>query len=95
MQWITREGYAGAMVWSLDLDDFNHVCKSSTERYPLLSAITDILTSQTIAPPTSGSTPTLANMSVTTGNGNYTSSGIIFLMCLSVIANFVSSWYYA
>ncbi|XP_021340962.1 acidic mammalian chitinase-like [Mizuhopecten yessoensis] len=43
MQWLVKEGYGGAMVWSLDLDDFQQTCGSATKS-PLLTAIKDTLT---------------------------------------------------
>ncbi|XP_052231602.1 chitotriosidase-1-like isoform X2 [Dreissena polymorpha] len=45
VQWLMREGYAGAMIWALDLDDFNGVCQSSASKYPLLNTIFTLLTS--------------------------------------------------
>ncbi|CAH1791211.1 unnamed protein product [Owenia fusiformis] len=37
---MRNNGFAGVMVWSVDLDDFDGTkCRSSTESYPLLRAI--------------------------------------------------------
>ncbi|XP_060076675.1 probable endochitinase [Ylistrum balloti] len=41
--WLIQEGYGGAMVWSLPLDDFNQVCGSSSRRFPLVNRIKDEL----------------------------------------------------
>lgn len=43
-KWLIENGFGGAMVWSLALDDFAKVCQSSPRRYPLLSTINDELT---------------------------------------------------
>ncbi|OWF49953.1 Chitotriosidase-1 [Mizuhopecten yessoensis] len=42
-RYIAREGFGGAMVWSLSLDDFNNICKATIKRYPLTSAISQTL----------------------------------------------------
>jgi len=40
LDWLTENGYGGAFVWSLDMDDFLGRCKSSGGvKYPLISAI--------------------------------------------------------
>jgi GH18 family chitinase len=43
-QYVKREGFGGAMVWTLDMDDFNgQFCrknkKSSLTKFPLVSAM--------------------------------------------------------
>ncbi|XP_060077740.1 chitinase-3-like protein 1, partial [Ylistrum balloti] len=42
-RYIAREGFGGSMVWSMSLDDFNHICKSTVKRYPLTSAVSETL----------------------------------------------------
>lgn len=40
-EFIDAEGYGGAMIWALDLDDFNKEC--GCEKYPLLKTINRVL----------------------------------------------------
>ncbi|XP_069125631.1 acidic mammalian chitinase-like [Argopecten irradians] len=41
--WLVQEGFGGAMVWALPLDDFNQVCASSSRKFPLTNRIKDDL----------------------------------------------------
>ncbi|WAR13234.1 CHIA-like protein [Mya arenaria] len=45
VKWLMDNKFGGAMVWSLDLDDFRRTCRTSTERYPLLSTVNRLLAS--------------------------------------------------
>lgn len=52
VKWLKDQGFGGAMIWSLDLDDFRQACKSSDRPYPLLNVIHDLLTSGKVKPTT-------------------------------------------
>ncbi|XP_052068560.1 acidic mammalian chitinase-like [Mytilus californianus] len=41
IEWLVSEGYGGAMVWALPLDDFRQTCSKSSRKYPLLNTIKD------------------------------------------------------
>ncbi|XP_063442499.1 acidic mammalian chitinase-like [Mytilus trossulus] len=41
IEWLVSEGYGGAMVWALHLDDVNQTCSRSNRKYPLLNTIKD------------------------------------------------------
>ncbi len=41
MDWVRANGYGGVFAWSIDLDDFNDVCRQG--EFPLLSAMYDKL----------------------------------------------------
>uniref|UniRef100_A0A183EFW3 Glyco_18 domain-containing protein n=1 Tax=Gongylonema pulchrum TaxID=637853 RepID=A0A183EFW3_9BILA len=55
MEWILKEGYAGAFIWALDTDDFNGKhCGKGT--YPLMNAINEGL-GGAVLPETTTKTP--------------------------------------
>lgn len=41
--WLVQEGFGGAMVWALPLDDFNPMCGTSKRKFPLINRIKDDL----------------------------------------------------
>lgn len=41
--WIIREGYGGAMMWALPLDDFSQKCPRSDRKFPLANRVKDDL----------------------------------------------------
>lgn len=39
VKWLNEQGYAGAMVWALDMDDFKGIC--TPKKYPLIRAMAE------------------------------------------------------
>ncbi|KAJ8305098.1 hypothetical protein KUTeg_017350, partial [Tegillarca granosa] len=85
VSWLVDQGFAGAMVWSLPLDDFNHICSSSTKKFTLtrkiaedlIAAETRILPSSTTTTPTSTTTSSISPVSTTqeTSTSSFTCDG--------------------
>ncbi|XP_060071119.1 acidic mammalian chitinase-like, partial [Ylistrum balloti] len=55
-EWLIQEGYGGAMLWDLSLDDFSQNINTSQTSFPLLSEITETIVSAEFQP--SSSLPT-------------------------------------
>ncbi|KAH3863080.1 chitotriosidase-1-like isoform X2 [Dreissena polymorpha] len=43
LEYIREQGYGGAMIWNMDLDDFQQTCSSSDRPYPLMSLMEEVL----------------------------------------------------
>ena len=56
LAYIRDNGYGGAMVWNIDLDDFKRTCPLSNRTYPLMNLMKEVLDDNTpvTEPPTTG-----------------------------------------
>ncbi|KAK6170876.1 hypothetical protein SNE40_019166 [Patella caerulea] len=66
---IADNQYGGMMVWAIALDDFNHICPSSSRTFPLIKAASEVLNPTGAAPPVDPvvtGNPTVASATTTT-----------------------------
>lgn len=76
VKWLNEQGYAGAMVWALDMDDFKGVC--TPKKYPLIRAMAEGLFNLPARPSqewrilieTARNRATLANQAASTGSSS-------------------------
>lgn len=73
LNYIKDNGYGGAMVWNIDLDDFNKQCSLTKERYPLMRLMGEILDSNT---PATTARPRTTSTSGTTKEQTDATSGV-------------------
>jgi chitinase len=69
-KYVLSNGLGGAMVWSVDMDDFLGICSSTGRKYPLLNALYNTLNGGILPPvtPTAKPTPTVTVTSSPSGN---------------------------
>jgi len=67
MNWLKQNGFGGAMIWALDMDDFNGICpQHGGQKYPLLNTINKVLSGKIVTPPTTPPPPTTKRNPTTT-----------------------------